>query len=89
MLISPRDTGDVRVKACRMVVRKRNNSIRARPSPRHSRFPAKRGQKWFGLVDARGSLGPLCSSWPEAEPPSEKGDPAEREGAGASGTKRG
>jgi hypothetical protein len=37
-----RSTGDFKLKFCKMVVRNKNNSARARPSPTQIRFPANK-----------------------------------------------
>lgn len=53
-------TGDSKLKCCRMEAKNRNSSMRARPSPTHTRFPGgdsntktppwatQQGQSWVG-----------------------------------------
>ena len=45
MSMSLRSTTGFRVKFCRMVVKNRNISIRARPSPAQMRFPARKEEE--------------------------------------------
>lgn len=53
MSISWGATRGFNLKFCKMVVRKMKSSMMARPSPRHSRFPAG-GEKWEGARNGRG-----------------------------------